>query len=220
VFSFDPLARMAAQSYPALRALYNQMFGEDLFAGGDFAASEALTELVCGPDSARIVDAMAARLSSRPKTLLHGDMRADNIFRTDPKFGKSAAESTLTYIDWQLLHAGPPGPEFSQAWFSSLEPDVRTQDAALLAEYHARLIALEPKAAAYTYEMLLEDYALGCVYWWMALIALGTGAFPAFDKPEGQRSKRLWGRAFHRILPALRDRDCLGVVRRVVYGVA
>ena len=64
----------------------------------------------------------------------------------------------LTFVDWQALHAGPAGMEFGQAWFSSLEPEVRRNDLAYLAEYHGSLVALNPDAAAYTYDMLLEDY--------------------------------------------------------------
>lgn len=219
LFPLEAYARMAAPLWGQFRALYNQMYGHDMFADGDLAVVEELTELLCGPHSPAIIDRIIAVLSSRPKTLLHGDMRADNVFRTLPSLGKSVDDSQLTFIDWQLMHAGPPGPEFSQAWFSSMEPDVRPADLAILREYHARLQQLQPKAAGYSYAMLVEDYALGCIYWWMGLIALGTGAFPSFDKPEGARSKALWGRGIHRILHALRDLDCLGVVRRVAAGV-
>lgn len=223
-FSLDGYARMAGSAWGTFRELYLRMFGYDLFAeapydGGDFAVVEELTNLLCGPQSAAIVDRIAAVLSSRPKTLLHGDLRADNVFRTDPEFGKSVDESQLTYIDWQILHAGPPGVEFSQAWYGSLEPDVRPADVAILREYHNRLVSLNPKAAAYTYDMLLEDYALGCIYWWMAMIPLGAAAFLSFDKPEGARSKQLWGRGIYRVLHTLRDRDCLGVVRRVAADI-
>lgn len=219
VFSFDPLARLAGQSLDTFLSLYQQMFGFGFFTQGDFAAVEAMTRTLCGPRSIDIINAMQDILSSRPKTLLHGDMRADNVFRTDPQSGRSVEDSRLTFIDWQLLHAGPPGPEFSQAWFSSLEPEVRVQDAAILREYHDSLVSLRPEAASYSYEMLLEDYALGCIYWYLALIALGCGAFPAFDKPEGARSKQLWGNGLRRILHALRDRDCPALVDRIVRGL-
>ena len=175
---------MAGASWETLRHLYRQVIGHDPFAqtaidGGDFSMVEELTNLLCGPDIGAIVDRVTAVLSSRPKTLLHGDMRADNVFRTDPKSGHSVEDSQLIYIDWQIMHAGPPGVEFSQAWFGSMEPDERPADAAILAQNHERLVRLNPTAAAYTYEMLLGDYGLGCIYWWMALITLVPGRSPA-----------------------------------------
>ena len=91
-----------------------------------------MTNQLSGLKSVAIYERMVDILSSRPKTLVHGDMRADNVFRTDPALGKSVEESMLTYVDWQMVHAGPAGMEFGQAWFSSLEPEVRRNDLAFL----------------------------------------------------------------------------------------
>lgn len=215
LFSFDPLCRVAKDNWDMFQALYSKMYGHDFFSTDDFSAIEAMTNTLCGPRSIEILDRITAILSSRPKTLLHGDMRADNLFRTDPAAGKSVDDSALTFIDWQLLHAGPPGPDFAQAWFSSLERDVRQNDLAILAEYHQHLLELNPAVQGYTYDMLIEDYALGCCLWWMALISLGTGAFPSFETPEGARSKQLWGRALGRIRYALTELGCPALINRL-----
>ena len=106
------------------------------------------------------------------------------------------------------VDTGPAGMEFGQAWFSSLEPEVRRNDVTYLAEYHASLIALNPAAAAYTYDMLLEDYRIGCCIWLMLLISLATGAFPTFHAPEPARAKALWGNCFRRIRFAMLELDC------------
>jgi aminoglycoside phosphotransferase (APT) family kinase protein len=219
VFALDAMSKMGHATWGPFRALYEQVYGRDLFAGGAFQAVEDLTELLCGPQGAAIHETIYDLLSARPKTLLHGDMRADNVFRTDPALGKSVEESTLTFIDWQILHAGPPGPEFTQAWMHSLEPEVRRHERSMLKQYHDRLVALNPAAAAYTYDMLLEDYALGCCFWWTALISIGAGTFPTFDRPENARAKRLWGTGLSRSISALRDLDCLARVRQVAADV-
>ena len=79
---------------------------------------------------------------------------------------------------------------------------------------------MNPAAAPYSYDMLVEDYALGCVIWFLALVSLGTGAFPGFDKPEAARSKRLWGRGMGRIRYALTELGCPALVDRIAAAIA
>ena len=219
VFSLDGLARTMSQTYAPFRELWSQMYGYDLFASQPDGRVEELFGLLSGPKAHGILDRIYDILSTRPKTLLHGDMRADNIFRTDPRLGRSAEESTLTFIDWQVLHAGPPGVEFTQAWFNSLEPDVRAHDREILREYHARLVALQPAAAAYTFDMLIEDYALGMCFWMAAIVTLGVGSLPGFDRPESARMKVLWGRGLRRGQAAMHDLDCLSRIQRLAEGL-
>ena len=215
MFSGDSLCRVTHTLWPTFRSLYERVYGHGFFSTDDFVALETMTNQLSGPKSAAIYKRMIDILSSRPKTLVHGDMRADNVFRTDPALGKSVEESMLTYVDWQLVHAGPAGMEFGQAWFSSLDPEVRRNDLAFLGEYHELLMMLNPATAAYTYEMLLEDYRIGCCIWYMLLISLATGAFPNFHKPQEARAKALWGRAFYRIRYAMRDLECPSLVARL-----
>ena len=180
VTALDPLCKMSPQTTGPFRALWEQMFGQDIFGGSRFAEAEKLNAVLTGPKCAGVHDAIYDILSSRPQTLLHGDLRADNVFRTKPSAGKSVADTTLTYIDWQVVHAGPPGPEFTEAWMHSLPPELRRKDREFLNEYHERLVTLEPRAAAYTYEMLMEDYALSFCFWWTAITTLGVGTVPMF----------------------------------------
>ncbi|MEX0683543.1 MAG: oxidoreductase family protein [Dehalococcoidia bacterium] len=219
VFAFDGASRMANAAWPEFLRLWHQMYGRDFFHSEPDGDLEELAVMLTGPKCGGIIDRIYDVLSSRPKTLLHGDLRADNIFRTHPERGKSAEESTLTFIDWQAVHAGPPGPEFAQAFFNSLEPEVRRHDRDILREYHARLVTLNPDAASYTYDMLIEDYALSMCFWWTAIVTIGAGTLPIFDRPEGARMKRLWEKGAVRAKAAMRELDCLSRVRRLAEGL-
>ncbi len=217
VFALDALCKMSSATSGPFRELWKQMFGADIFVG--FEEAEKLNALLTGPKCAGIHEAIYDILSSRPKTLLHGDLRADNVFRTDPAQGKSVEDSQLTYIDWQVIHAGPPGPEFTEAWMHSLPPALRAKDKEFLREYHDRLVALQPKAAAYTYEMLMEDYTLSFCFWWTAITTLGVGTVPMFDKPEGARMKQLWSAGLMRSLTAVQDLGCLAIIEKIAAGL-
>ncbi|MGI8925113.1 MAG: phosphotransferase [Tepidiformaceae bacterium] len=219
VFALDMMCKMTPQTWAPFRDLWTQMYGHDVFERAEDQPLEELTALLCGPKGAAIHEKIYDILSSRPRTLLHGDMRADNVFRTDPALGKSVEDSDLTFIDWQIIHAGPPGPEFTQAWMHSLEPAVRRKDRDMLRQYHTRLVELNPAAAAYTYEMLLEDYALSFCFWWTAIITIGVGTLPVFAQPEGARMKQLWERGLLRSKVAMLDLDCLARIRTLAESI-
>ena len=213
VFALDALSRAAPASLDRFFELWQQMYGEDLLDGEPEIAE--LTALLCGPHCDDILDRIYDTFSSRPRTLLHGDIRADNVFRRLPSSGGRGEVAELTFVDWQIVHAGPPGPEFTQAWMHSLEVDVRRKDLEILASYHERLVELQPAAAAYTYPMLIEDYTLAYCFWWTTLITLGAGNLPNFDQPEGQRNKQLWGKAMPRAFTAMKELNCLALVNEI-----
>ena len=187
-FAGEALSRQVAELWPSFRISYETVYGHDFFATGDFGSVETMIGQLCGPDLLAIYDRMIDILSSRPRTLVHGDMRADNVFRSNPALGRSVEDSALTFVDWQALHAGPAGMESGSLWFSSLEPEVRRNDLAYLAEYHGSLVALID-AAAYTYDML-EDYRIGCCISLMSLIS----ASPPSPFPPHRRTEHARGR--------------------------
>ncbi len=214
-FPLDAACRACPEEKKTFLELYRQMFGEDIFDLPGCEQTRAITDVITGPDCAAIIDHVYGIWSTRPRTLLHGDMRADNIFRT--RNGTTDHDDAqLTYVDWQLVGAGPPGPEFTQAWQHSAPPELRRKDLAILRDYHDRLLAVNPEAARYSYDMLLDDYRLGFILWWMALITIGAATMPIFDKPEGARMKRLWGQGLYYMNVAMTDHDCLRLVKGIV----
>ena len=64
--------------------------------------------------------------------------------------------------------------------------------------------------------MLVEDYKIGFVIWWMALITLGIATLPGFDQPEGVRMKALWGQGLPYSFQAMHDHNCLEMVEGFV----
>ena len=212
VFSLDVFSRAAPANLSAFTRLWRQMFDEDLFERNGFSEAKRLVQLLCGPSCDLIHDGIYAILSSRPKTILHGDMRADNIFSSNTASGE------LTFIDWQVIHAGPPGPELTQAWMHSLEPDVRRKDLSLLRDYHDKLIELNPSSEAYTYQMLVEDYSLSYCFWLTTLVSVGAATLPIFDQPEAARMKRLWHKMMIRSLTAVTDLSCYSLAASIAEG--
>jgi hypothetical protein len=200
----------------SFRESWARVYGEDPFGPSEWREVEQLHDLLTGPNCTAIHEAIFDLLSSRPRTLVHGDMRADNLFRTDPAAGIDMAASTLTYIDWQLVSAGPPGPEFTEAWMHSLPPELRVHDADFLRAYHDRLVQLQPAAAAYSYDDLMDDYALSLCFWWSALVTLGDGLVSSFATPAGARGKLLWAVGLRRSFAAMRDHGCLQRVQDIL----
>ena len=179
---------------------------------------EPMTRLICDGNAERLLCQIYKILSQRPHTLLHTDLRGNNLFRTKPQIGEP---SEITYIDWQLVSRGPPGLEFSQAWQHSIPPVVRRKDLDFLKQYHQRLTEINPKATAYTYQMLLEDYRLGFVLWWMILITLGTDVLKILETPEGRetpegKEAKGWGTTMPYMYQAIEDHDCYGMVKRLL----
>ena len=70
----------------------------------------------------------------KPYTLVHGDVRLDNIFFPSENGGRFA------FIDWQLAVLGQPASELSYWLVTNLPPDLRRQhEDALVRRYHAHL---------------------------------------------------------------------------------
>jgi hypothetical protein len=216
VFPLDALCRSGPASLPLFTSLWSKTYGDDLFDAGPFAEAAPLVERLCGPSSDRVLDGIYAVLSSRPKTVLHGDLRADNVFRTNGSQEDVPDHSELTFIDWQLVHAGPPGLDLAEALVASFEPGVRRAEHRILRAYHDALVELRPDAAAYTYAMLVEDYTLGACLWLTTFITAGAATLPSFDQPGTARMKRLWEKMVHRALTAVIELECLSAVTSIL----
>eukprot|EP01046_Picozoa_sp_COSAG06_P035971 COSAG06_NODE_3922_length_4763_cov_9.796312_3_plen_181_part_00 len=114
-----------------------------------------------------------AGYTSRPCTLIHADLRSDNIF-------KSTTADEYAFIDFQMLSKGPPGLELCQmycATFTNLDDYEQLDD--LIADFHAKLLAANPAAAEYTKDMLTDDFATGCILLLFGVVGALTGMLEA-----------------------------------------
>lgn len=90
----------------------------------------------------------------RPYTLVHGDMRLDNLFLPTVNDGR------FCVIDWQAVAIGSAGNELAYWLVLSLPVEVRRKhEASLLALYHSILV--ENGVTGYSLRRLKRDYSNG-----------------------------------------------------------
>ncbi|HEY9558846.1 MAG TPA: phosphotransferase, partial [Acidimicrobiales bacterium] len=88
-----------------------------------------------------------------PFSLVHGDYRLDNLLFP-------AAGDGVVAVDWQTAAIGPPLRDVAYLLGTSLEPaDRRTHEEAIVAGYHAGLVAAG--VTGYSAERCWDDYRLG-----------------------------------------------------------
>ena len=110
------------------------------------------------PKGIRTINKIYDVWATRPMTLLHGDTRADNIF-------KSKADGKFTIIDWQMICAGPIGCELLQLCSASMKDHADyTKIHSLVEHYYATVMAAAPDMAAdYPLQTVKDDFAASCV---------------------------------------------------------
>ncbi len=148
-------------------------------------------------------------LDSRPFTLIHGDLRADNIFRK----GKNGEATALKFIDWQTYSAAPPGVEMCQMLTGSMlaSPDMdHLFDITRM--YIETLHANCEAAKEYTHDMLIEDYAMTQSMLYCGVAAPFAGLLESL--PDGHPLWVLVDACFDRLVKAVGMLDCAGVVIR------
>ncbi|MEA3054607.1 MAG: hypothetical protein QOD30_39 [Actinomycetota bacterium] len=111
------------------------------------------------------LDHILARFNRPPFTLLHGDFRADNLFFSP------APERELVAIDWQICTVGRAGYDLGYLMAQSVTTeDRRRAESALVAEYHAALLA--GGATGYDLEDCWNDYRLTIL--WSLVYSVGV----------------------------------------------
>ena len=109
--------------------------------------------LPLGEALTRRLAASAVRLGRRPRTLLHGDLRLDNLFF--PPDGKQP----IAAIDWSNLSAGPGAYDLAYFLSVALTPEERrARERDLLRRYLDALAAHGVDEASF--EATFEDYRL------------------------------------------------------------
>ena len=92
-----------------------------------------------------------------PYTLVHGDLRSDNIF-----FSPESPTGEPTIIDWQTAGIGQPMTDIARWLTQSIDIDLRRQhETHLLKLYHDRLLA--NGVENYSYKKMLQEYEINLV---------------------------------------------------------
>ncbi len=161
------------------------------------------------PESHRILEwaevngpALLRRLAAAPRTLNHGDYRADNIFFDSP-LGEAG---NVTMIDFQALTVGCPMIDVAYFIRPNMDPTVANASEQHLVEaYHAGLV--EAGVRGYSIERCREDYTLASLW----VIHRGVILIGTLDL-SNERGMEMVDRAVERAMQATPQID-LGVVR-------
>ena len=169
------------------------------------------------------MDDVAAFISSRGEhataagsTLLHGDLRLDNLLFP-------SADAAPVLLDWQLLGGGPGAGDIAYFLAQSLPLETRRAcEQALLSRYHAALEAAG--VTGYTTAQLQDDYRRGLLQASLIVVNLsGTGretraraAGTGNDAAEAARMlhgvRTLFETMAERTLGAIEDSDALALL--------
>lgn len=154
---------------PILDAGYGQALGPflDRYRGRVSEATCRAAERLASQ-----IATVADRIGAEPRTLLHGDFRADNLF-----FG---AGGEFAAVDWQLVATGRGIFDLAYLMTQSGEPASRRDaEAGLIDRYLAALEAagVAPKAA----QALRDDYRW-CILYTLIYAVLTGGSFAIPDE--------------------------------------
>ncbi|WP_419842699.1 oxidoreductase family protein [Candidatus Poriferisodalis sp.] len=138
------------------------------------------------------------RLGAMPRTLVHFDYRADNLF-----FDDAAADVTaggvgeVAAIDFQAISAGGGAADVGYLLSQNLESSTRRlHEIELLHCYHDALAA--GGVRDYPFEQLLDDYRVGLIYGWVIPV-FATGTLDS----SSERAMALWTAAIERVTDAV-----------------
>src|SRR4029079_13531207 len=142
-----PVHQSAQPSYQQAWAPYLELFG-DMLSPRLRAIGEAM--------QTRVID-LLNQLEPSPRTIIHGDLRLDNIFFDHPD------GSPVAVIDWQISSRGRGIADIGYFLSSAFEPDVRrAHEMRLLRLWYDILV--DSGAKGYTWEDAQRDYRTVILY--------------------------------------------------------
>jgi hypothetical protein len=155
-------------------------FGEGAWAGtGDrLAAAWPLFEpflsgrvspvlVRVGERMASSIERLMVDMARAPRTLCHGDFRADNLM-----FSQGGGGAALITLDWQVALQARGALDVSQLLSLSVTTELRrAHETALLRGYHDRLVA--GGVEAYPYDAFFHDYRRGLLIGFFYVILSG-----------------------------------------------
>ena len=151
--------RMFKKSLPALRKIATDSLKTHL----DWLES----------NSARL---MTSFTRDAPKTLVHCDLRLDNV---------CFAEDSCAYLDWQLTRVGPAAYDIAYFLGGALSPDTKAdEERELVRGYHREL-----DVGDYPFESFWRDYQRGLM---LTVSSLAPSEDIEIDQGRGQEMMSRW----------------------------
>mgnify|MGYP001450000010 CR=1 FL=1 len=189
----DPIHHFAEPAFQQCWAPFTQFVGDKLTPALKRAGEELSTRVI------RMLDGIAGR----PRTLLHGDYRADNLF-----FGGTGGGASLAAVDWQVSSAG--GGTFDVAYFVSGNVDTQTRRQHEKDWLRLYVQTLKDNGVqGYDFAECFEDYRTDVLYCLVyAVIIIGT-----LD-PSNARGLALFHTNVERVLTAITDLDAASKMPR------
>jgi hypothetical protein len=184
-----------------------QPFGEGLWAGtgarhaAAWPSFEAFVAARASPELLRVGERMGAALdrlmldmAARPRTLCHGDFRADNLM-----FEPGDGPGRLITVDWQGPTQARGAFDVAMLMSMSVTTELRREhEGDLLRDYHDRLAA--GGVQDYAYDEFIRDYRRGLVIAFTYAVQAG----PAADMTE-PRTLALFDTAVRRVDATVHD---------------
>lgn len=194
----DWLLRLNSPEMKALEPVYQQCWPAVVNFIGDRMS----------PYVRRAGEALAPRIGAlmdlafeQPRTLMHGDFRADNMM-----FEAGASTAPFALVDWQIVMQGPAA--FDLAYMLSGSLDVETRRAgqeALIARYHGGLV--RAGVADYSLAQAREAFRVcAMLAWCWPVVAIGS---LDFDSPRGLALFHAWA---ERAMTLFEDVDGAAVI--------
>ena len=150
----------------ALQAVYQQCWPAVVdFLGDGMPAAMKRT----GEKLATRIEAMMDLAADMPRTIMHGDYRADNMF-----FDIGAAQEPFAIADWQVMLQGPAAFDLAYMLAGSLKTDIRRQaQDDLVRRHHAGLV--KARVGDYSLAQLQADYrTCATLGWCWPVVAIGS----------------------------------------------
>jgi aminoglycoside/choline kinase family phosphotransferase len=138
-------------------------------------------------------------LARPPRTLLHGDLRLDQLF-----FAVSSDDAPVTALDWQITGIGRGAYDLAYFLSQSLPTeDRRSGEQQLIERYAERLAA---HGVVYPRDELRRDYRLTTAFCFIYPVIVGGRIEMAND-----RQRELLHTIFNRAAAAIEDHDAMAL---------
>jgi hypothetical protein len=189
----DPIVKLSQDAYLMSITPFLETFGERL------TPEQREIALALGPRMGLMLDVIAAP----PQTLLHADLRLDNIF-----FGSTQPGSPITIIDWQIVTKGRGPHDVAYFLSQSIDPVTRKNvEKDILIEYYQALVAAG--VTDYSWEECWDCYRLSVLFC-LCYPVVSIGSIDAANPRGAALTSAMAGRS----LAAITDLGCADMLAR------